>query len=323
MVSGPVHSTDNDFVVWYAQIEDVTNNALLQPDWWPGEAPDCPCGASGEESCYDGQIWRVTLVAELVPGGYQEEVGWLYVCEADSPSGASSYSATFTVSITDVEQVTACEYRVSDSSAYTARFESCMDAEGDPVTLEIAQPMIPGPWAAEDTFAIAGTVDACLHKGTAGRNYVTHEMLCNVFDIDLEEWDEVFGGGDYRGYAAEDNEARWEAVNNSVVNDCADRAWVCRGPGAGDPDLRVDDAGRVWLAMGYGVKQGGDIRVYHRDSPQREWEEHEPAFEEMQHSDPSILPLADGTIMVAATRWRGKTELMMSPDDGMSWKRPA
>lgn len=227
VLSGPVRASENTFVSWYMQLEDVTSNVPLQPEWWPGEPPyDCVCGKpDGPGGCYSGQIWKVTIIADLVPGGYRETSGWFYVCHPESPTGSSSYSAAFSVTVTDVDQLSVCQYEVTEASAYTVRFENCMDENGDPVVLEIAAGLIPG-FEVGDMLTIGGTFETCLHKGSAENNYVTQAMACNVYALDFSEWEEFFCGGDARGYGDE-AVAYWEAINDFVADGCAAEQWVC------------------------------------------------------------------------------------------------
>lgn len=307
-LSGPVHSVACGFSNWglYLEITDVTNLPGDQPGWWD---PNTLCGG------HDGQIWKVT-------GGYVNSIPimgscWFWVCE-----GSSLHSGTFTGEIAKLERVSLCEFNQTDETVLTLEFEGCIDENGDAVSIEWSgSPADLDPPVA-DNLTLSGTFEGCLHKGTGGNRYITQELACNCYAIDLDDWEESFGCPDqYRGRVLEGKPATaiWECVETVAgCDDCLDDAWACATRG-GDPHHAIDEAGRVWMAYEY----EHDIRVVHRDSPQRDWEEHTPAFEEMQHMAPSICCLTDGRILVAATRWRGKTELMMSPDDGMSWQRPA
>lgn len=88
--------------------------------------------------------------------------------------------------------------------------------------------------------------------------------------------------------------------------------------GMANPHLTVDDAGRIWLA----AMCGGDIRVWVRSSPQRDWVERERAFAEGWHDHPSIIAMSTGVLMVVATRKGAFSELHSSGDDGRSWGVP-
>jgi len=92
-------------------------------------------------------------------------------------------------------------------------------------------------------------------------------------------------------------------------------AWLYLG-GATQPSISVDAAGRLWLARNDGV---GNIQVYHRDSPQRDWEKHTDAFDDGEHEYPVIRPYTDGRIQVFATEKDGTSDVVESRDDARTW----
>ena len=86
-------------------------------------------------------------------------------------------------------------------------------------------------------------------------------------------------------------------------------------PGLANPHLRRDAAGRVWLVY----EDGGNIAVAVRSSSQEDWQSRSNAFAEGDHTEPTIAPMPDGSLIVSATRGGGGTELRVSRDDGDEW----
>jgi len=305
-MSGPVHSWYAGFVGAAIQVTDITN----LPDRWPNNFSDTVCGTEDDRF----QLWEVELKTEGAEGP-EPVLGYYWVCEE-----TETYQGVFECELTEVERVNLCTFRVANAEEgrLTLSFEPCMDGDGNAYRLELTCSLAEAELETGDTFEIGGLFEGCLHKGTAHNRYIRQELACNCYDIDLEEWDERFGCPDhYEARAIEPATAVWECVNSTVgCDDCADGAWGCEVRGGG-PDHAVDAAGRVWMA--YEHQQ--NIRIVDRDSPQREWGERTPAFNEMQHTDPSIVCFADQTMIVAATRLMGHTELMLSRDYGQSWEQ--
>lgn len=313
-ISGPVHSTHSNFIAWYLQIKDVTNVLGEQPEWWPGSPPDCPCGQQSPVECWGGQIWSVVLQAGLTPPGYAMDAGWFYLCDPLSPCSASSYSGTFSVSIANLERVSTCEFEVRATSAYVARFEYCLDENGTNHALEVSGLLAPDYYSVGDKLSLEGGFEGCLHKGTAGKKYISQEMECSAFIIDLDDWEEFFCGNDARAYG-EKTVARWEAVNDFAADGCADDSWACEER-FGGPHMDVDGSGQPWIVFDHGQS----VLVYRRSSPQRPWEQHTNAFDDWDHYEPCITHFSDRRILVGATSIaRKRTEFVESNDAGMSW----
>lgn len=303
-VSGPVHRTGCDFLVGRIHIEDVTNAPDAQPEWWDENF----CG-----EMKPAQLWRVTVFNDqLEPGEYVEDICWFWKCEGDN-----SHEGIFTCEISGLERVSLCQFRVADESECELKWDGCIDEDGNAGEIIVSGLLRDWGYSAGHLFTLAGQAETCLHKGTAANRYVTQELACNCYEIDLSDWQEYFWGGDAIGYG-DGAKACWEAVNNfGGTWECLAVNWTCKTR-AGGPHHTLDPAGRPWMA--YEHEQ--NIRVVYRSSPQRQWHEVSPAFDEMGHSDPSILCFADGIIMVAARRLMGHTELKITPDGGKSWRRP-
>jgi len=303
VVSGPVSRARYDLPGSAWELLDVTNDVERQPEWWD---PFQCCGSQL------GQIWRFRIRG---PQGAHEENHadcWFWVCD-----DTDGHEGTMTVTYSGLERIDICTFKVQAESEYHLEFDGCMDEDGAGGSTDLTGLMIEHGYAVGDEITLTGTFLGCLHKGTAGKRYITHEMACNCYNIDLSDWEKYFWGGDAIGYG-DGGRAHWEAVNNFAgAEDCAWGIWSCKTR-AGGPDHAVDPAGRPWMA--YEHEQ--NIRVVYRSSPQRQWHEVSPAFDEMGHSDPSILCFADGIIMVAARRLMGHTELKITPDGGKSWRRP-
>ena len=182
-------------------------------------------------------------------------------------------------------------------------------------------------------FAFEGVVRGPLHglgyygdrEERAGAGGKVEIVLCDggvptdqIIDVAItDEWGHYVTEGlhEQQTYAVKDPSGGAGACQE-ITN--TEKHWADAPTGEErDPDLRCDVAGRLWQA--YALR--GDVAVRHRPSPQRPWVDNEPIVGNKDLTDPSIVSLPDGRLVVAAHKHINKTSaLWISNADGEQWQ---
>jgi hypothetical protein len=164
-----------------------------------------------------------------------------------------------------------------------------------------------------------GIIDIDVDGGYMGRKV----------DDGLQQLDEVIGWKLYRTAdcatypsTMEGGRVAWGVTRKVPYDGISLRSWG-RGFIVGtpapdefaDPHFCLDASGRVWMTC----TCAGAVRVYHRDSPQRDWERHGDAFTGA-FTDPEIACLGTGEMLVVATpKGATSSQVMRSGDGGATW----